>query len=653
MTSSQRATSLRPGAPLYETLKLARHVAYRNTDHAIAEIVDNSLDAGASEIQILLIEKEIMNTARSTWQVNEIIVFDNGSGMDAETLDKAITISGSGSSNKPGKIGQFGYGLVYSSIYTCNCLDIWSWQDFGPDTAMHSFIDMDDLRGSDRAAHYVPAKQPIPVRLKTLMQIGSTGSGTAVRWSKLQNITWKKSQTVIEKSERIMGRIYRKKLAGNGVSVFFTICREDSNGDVEIIDPKQYIRPNDPMYLMLNTNTPEFSDRPMFEPQFIGGTDQSYQEFSVSMDGDVVGTCRVSCSLVIRDNLFHNNSSDFSAAGAKPWGRHAFENKGISLVREGRELCLCPQLAKEPQDRWWGIEIEFGKELDDFFGVTSDKQRATRFEEALNEYATRMSSPESLATYTQEQTESGEYDATMIRLVHELNEKRRYLLGKVKDFRSSRRSRDQASDEKRANDPTPYSVMDTVSAKASDAKRRYLELHPEEASVEPTIDKASDAELEVLKASLTANLSEGSDGPNDETMLEINRLIKFRRSFMMQEKNYTDSDAFIIPEPEPLGVNRCVFNKSHPFYLEICEALKLLTDDNGEALSLLTNDQTKSLLLKATTGFYIAFACWCELENKALGNEKKYLKEARKSWGEIVRDYLEATGVYEESESQD
>lgn len=646
MTNIQHSTSKRPGAPLYETLKLARHVAYRNTDHAIAEIVDNSLDAGARQVQIVLVEKEVMNKTKSTWQVTQILVIDDGTGMDRDTLDQAITISGSRSNNKPGKIGQFGYGLVYSSIYTCDRLDLWSWQDFGPTGALHSYIDMSELKDSDRASHYLPVQQGLPEEYRNLIRIDSIGSGTVVRWSSLRKISWKRSQTVMDKSESIMGRIYRKRLAAgpNNVDIFFTTAREHESGRIEVTEPRRSVRANDPMYLMRNTNTPFFQDEPLF--QGIEGLD--HQTFDVGIGDSHVGTCRVVCSFVNK-SLLMTRCTGVESAGSTPYGRHAYENRGFSLVRENRELCLCPQLAKQTQDRWWGIEVLFDKELDDFFGVTSDKQRATRFEECLSEYANRQASPQDLRSYEDEMMESSEYDAAMIRLIRELNEKRKFLYGQVTKGGGVKVTSDghKVSREELINDPVPYSVMDSVSAKASEAKKRYQELHPEQVTQEPTIDQASDEQLEELRRSLSNELSEGLEGPDEDTAIDIERLINFKRDFIFKEGYLSDSDAFISPKPQAFGVNICMINTAHPFYDEICEALKILTRDNAEYLKEMTHEETKNLLVRATTGLYLSFACWCELENKALGNEKKMLRDARISWGQIVRDYLIALGVRE------
>ena len=83
------------------------------------------------------------------------------------------------------------------------------------------------------------------------------------------------------------------------------------------------------------------------------------------------------------------------------------------------------------------------------------------------------------------------------------------------------------------------------------------------------------------------------------------------------------------------------------------EALENLTDANGEAIDLLTADDIKKNLIKATTGLYIVFTSWCELELEAIGEMKEKLQDVRASWGIIAREFLESSGALETDLDQD
>ena len=69
------------------TIEAMRDSGYKNTDHALAELIDNSVEAGASLVEIVAVETPAdphQSYARA--QVSEIAVADNGEGMDPTTL---------------------------------------------------------------------------------------------------------------------------------------------------------------------------------------------------------------------------------------------------------------------------------------------------------------------------------------------------------------------------------------------------------------------------------------------------------------------------------------------------------------------------------------------------------------------------------------
>jgi hypothetical protein len=645
--------SQRPGAPLYETLKLARNVAYRNTDHAIAELVDNSIDAGATCVQIMLIQQDYAHSSgRSTERVSEVIVADNGCGMSADVLDKAITISGSESSGQTGKIGRFGYGLIYSSIYTCNRLDIWSWQSegFGISDSVHAYVDMKELENDSRSSHFYPSRCEPEDHIRSVLHDPSWGSGTIVRWKDFENFSWKKADTVIDKAEKVIGRLYRRHLSGyhcKNVEIFFTVAKR-VNGECTIQLAQRLVRPNDPMYLIAPSNTPGFESECMFEKV----KDPDVFQIDCPVE-DVSGSIQINLSCVTRDNLY-KSASDYREAGARPWGKHAFENSGISLLREGRELCLINSFYKAPQDRWWGIELEFTKELDNFFGVTSDKQQATRFQDCMAQYASLVDNRPALNEYISSMESQTETDARLIKLVHQLYECRKFLFDRVKSYRAGTRS-DHTKDRTKSimDDPEPLSLVDSAAAKASDARRRYMERFPQSNALDHDIATATPDELKRLSTELRNELIENPQSPDPEVIFKIDRLIALKRTFTFDSKRNEESKAFLIPKKFDLGVKICGFNKCHPFYTEILEALESLTESNGEALDLLTADEIKKNLIKATTGLYVVFTSWCELELESIGEMREKLQDVRSSWGVIAREFLESSGALETDTDHD
>ena len=87
---------------------------------ALADIIDNSLSAEASNIQIIT-EPDSMSIA----------IIDNGIGMSDEELLNAMTVSSSNPISERGTrdLGRYGLGLKLASLSQCNSLSVFSYQN--------------------------------------------------------------------------------------------------------------------------------------------------------------------------------------------------------------------------------------------------------------------------------------------------------------------------------------------------------------------------------------------------------------------------------------------------------------------------------------------------------------------------------------------
>lgn len=103
---------LAPDPSLVKTLG-----ANHTFESAIADLVDNSIDAGATRISIRLLTHDD--------RLVQVEVVDNGRGMNGTTIDAAMTI-GRGRAYTPGDVGHFGIGLKSASLGSCDVLAVWS-----------------------------------------------------------------------------------------------------------------------------------------------------------------------------------------------------------------------------------------------------------------------------------------------------------------------------------------------------------------------------------------------------------------------------------------------------------------------------------------------------------------------------------------------
>ena len=76
----------------YLALNALREVGYRSTATAIAELVDNSIEAEADDIHIMTFSKKEAGVKRASYRVQSIAVLDNGGGMKEEEIANCLSL---------------------------------------------------------------------------------------------------------------------------------------------------------------------------------------------------------------------------------------------------------------------------------------------------------------------------------------------------------------------------------------------------------------------------------------------------------------------------------------------------------------------------------------------------------------------------------
>ena len=123
---------------------------------------------------------------------------------------------------------------------------------------------------------------------------------------------------------------------------------------------RQYeVLPTDPLYLIDNrktSNSAPYSESAMFKE--CEGSPEVTEEYE--SNGQTLDPIVLRYSHVKPDVYLQTQKS-----GNEPYGKHANRNKGVSLVRAGRELLLDDDWCNQTIDRWWGIEVNFKPRHDD------------------------------------------------------------------------------------------------------------------------------------------------------------------------------------------------------------------------------------------------------------------------------------------------
>ena len=346
-------------------INMLRDAGYKNTSYAIAEIVDNSIEANAKNINITLFEGNVITAIKKQKLISEVAIFDDGDGMPSEVLAKCLSFGWGTRLDGATGLGKFGFGLKGASISQAQRIEVYSWQK--PDDVLMTYLDCEEISKSESDLLPIPQKVEIPSKYLLGEQGELPGSGTIVVWKNLDRLNPKKSATVISHLNNDMCRIFRHFLDDNDN------YGTRRNIKVQVVDPSGelakplVLKANDPLYLLKPNNCPNHNDE---------ATNVIDHDDTISVT-DPMGNAaeiRVISTIAL--------PSSQSLGGNSKLGVHYGKNTGISFVRAGRELELDHKgffNASDPRYRWIGIEVRFGPELDEYFGVSNNKQGVRNF----------------------------------------------------------------------------------------------------------------------------------------------------------------------------------------------------------------------------------------------------------------------------------
>jgi len=143
---------------------------------AVADIVDNSIAAAASKIEI-----ELDLNPRGELRFS---VVDNGSGMDAKGLVNALRY-GSARRQEQASLGKFGLGLKTASTAFARRLKVTS-KTASMKEAITSVWDLDSVGKNGWAVEQLDSVDKTDARV--LEKLGQGSSGTVVRWEKVDRV---------------------------------------------------------------------------------------------------------------------------------------------------------------------------------------------------------------------------------------------------------------------------------------------------------------------------------------------------------------------------------------------------------------------------------------------------------------------------------
>lgn len=179
MDTKQRLISIPPNpTALMDSL---RGVGY-STEKAIADLIDNSISAGATEVFVWVYKPE------SGSEMPSVAILDDGSGMDKDELISAMKVGVHGPNVKRNAkdLGRFGMGMKTASLSQAKSLTVLSKQDQSDPASMS--WDLDFLRQRGNGDWLAIENADIKCSNPMLERFDATPKGTVVLWQKLDRM---------------------------------------------------------------------------------------------------------------------------------------------------------------------------------------------------------------------------------------------------------------------------------------------------------------------------------------------------------------------------------------------------------------------------------------------------------------------------------
>lgn len=579
-----------------------RDNGFLSAAHALAELIDNSIQAGADRVELITFEtrKDSSKGGRSTKRIDKIGILDNGCGMLSETLQLALEFGASEHRQDKKGIGKFGMGLPNSSISQCKHVDVWSWQSL--DEINYTYLDIDEIKDGLLETIPEPEQKEMPQEIRGACGETLPRSGTLVLWSKIDRCQWKTGKSIYKHTQDIVGRMYRKFLEKDKVSIRFKSMELD--GSLYILNEEHKFLANDPLYLMKNTSLPDLPGDFKGEAMFELVSEDINQEFKVPDEHGNEQEVRIIGSVLKKSVLDKIKETTANTIGSTVWGKHAIKNLGLSVVRSDRELALLPEfINSEARSKGWGrfygIEIQFDPSLDNIFGVTNNKQHVVNLKNIKMSEDFEKEGFDSVKDYRSELLENNDPKRHIYGIVKRIKEVEKELTDKIDKLGGFKGTLTATGGGKQKNDSKVGTVTDLANLK--DKARE--EVHPTEP---PSITKEEiKRELDEIGA---VNSEEKAD-----TILN-NKLQVWVEEVPMSTRAFFDVST-------KKGWTLLQINSNHVFSNEI---LAKLPETQRDALE-------------------ICLAGWARMERECSSDRRLVqLQEARKEWGQLLDDYLDS-----------
>jgi anti-sigma regulatory factor (Ser/Thr protein kinase) len=207
-----------------------RSAGYDNVS-AIADLIDNSIDAGANNVRLYV---ESQNYGDSI----EVIIADDGCGMDRDTIIQAIRIGGKKAhDNAELDLGKYGVGLIAASTSMGKKVSVYSKKD---DIITVAIFDLDVIVKYNQ--FYADIHQATPDEEEYYnSKTESASSGTVLRIEKCDKIQSNSTNELAKEATETLRRIFRLFMKKDGKKLFVNNLEVNYDDPLWLEDPETKI----------------------------------------------------------------------------------------------------------------------------------------------------------------------------------------------------------------------------------------------------------------------------------------------------------------------------------------------------------------------------------------------------------------------------
>lgn len=326
-----------------------RDIGY-DFESAVADLVDNSISAGAGRVDI-----EIVFDADDSY----VAIADDGRGMSEDSITEAMRF-GTRRGYTAGELGKYGLGLKTASLSQCRRLTVVTRTAPNRKRVRMRTLDLDHVEATDRWEIHGGSPDHVAAWAARVHELMSRGPGTVVIWDQLDRLFpdsgpsggWAKRRlsTLTQNLKQHLAMVFHRFLEGDAESTSQERLVITLNGEK--------VRPWNP-----------------FAPGEAETVSLAVKHFELEVDG-VSTQLRFSPYVLPARSIFSSPDAFERLSGPRKWNRQQglYIYRADRLVQSGGWSGL---RAIDEHTKLARAAVDFGPELDDVFRINVAKMRVS------------------------------------------------------------------------------------------------------------------------------------------------------------------------------------------------------------------------------------------------------------------------------------